>query len=78
MLGIFSEVLVLILMILIYSLIWLKTGHHPILLLIVVVVVMTILWYVWWKKSCPQHISSPVRHDHVDMDNPSLSPINTP
>ena len=30
------------------------------------------------KKSGPQHISSPVRHDHVDMDNPSLSPINTP
>ena len=30
------------------------------------------------KKSGPQHISSPVRHDHINMDNPSLSPINTP
>ena len=30
------------------------------------------------KNSGPQHISSPVRHDKVDMDNPSLSPINTP
>ena len=30
------------------------------------------------KNSGPQHISSPVRHDKVDMDNPSLTPINTP
>ena len=30
------------------------------------------------KNSGPQHISSPVRHDHIDMDNPSLSPINNP
>ena len=30
------------------------------------------------KNSGPQHISSPVRHDKVDIDNPSLSPINTP
>ena len=30
------------------------------------------------KKSGPQHISSTVRHDKVDIDNPSLSPINTP
>ena len=30
------------------------------------------------KNSGPQHISSPVRHDKVVMDNPSLSPINTP
>ena len=30
------------------------------------------------KNSGPQHISSRVRHDKVVMDNPSLSPINTP
>ena len=30
------------------------------------------------KNSGLQHISSPVRHDKVVMDNPSLSPINTP
>ena len=49
MLEIFSEVLVLILMIGIYSLTWLETGHHPALLLIVVVVMMS-LWFVQKQK----------------------------
>ena len=48
MLEIFSEVLVLILMIRVYSLTWLETGRHPALLLIVVVRMS--LWFVQKQK----------------------------